>query len=234
MFKPDYTPAQLKRIGVYDNVYGGGKQLASMDKWPDHWLHPQDPKGWLQWYERYSAGRRTEDDSRQISRWLSFKARHGAQFSKKPTPRRAYALQNWAIDPTKLVEDKDSLITSMDTYKQKLVKAALQIEQKQVPTADQVTRQPTAVVIQGNQDYIKGNHAAKKFYADIAAFIRDKGYSVTVTKGEESGHPPGANVWVSHGGLNPPKGTKVLNIPQYPRPFMTKALINALDRVTTK
>ncbi len=119
-FKPDFTPKELKELGVFDEVYGGGKQLASMDKWPEHWLHPQDPKGWLQWYERYNEGRRTDDDARQIKRWKSFKARHGAQFTKNPTPRRAFALQHWAIDPTKLTDDAAKVLKTMDEYKQKV------------------------------------------------------------------------------------------------------------------
>jgi hypothetical protein len=118
-FKPDLTPDQLRERGVYDSVYAGTKpRLASMETWKPEWIHPQDPMGWLQWYERYSQGRRTEDDARQIARWQSFKARHGAQFSENPTPRRAYALQNWAIDPLSLVapEKRDEIHTQMDTY----------------------------------------------------------------------------------------------------------------------
>eukprot|EP00435_Cladocopium_sp_Y103_P064309 s122_g26.t1 len=34
------------------------------------WMHPQDPYGWFQWYCRFFEGRRTEDDARQIKRWL--------------------------------------------------------------------------------------------------------------------------------------------------------------------
>ena len=33
------------------------------------WIHPQDPRGWFQWYSRFFSGRRTEDDARQIRRW---------------------------------------------------------------------------------------------------------------------------------------------------------------------
>ena len=124
----------------------------------------------------------------------------------------------------------------MNNYKEKvgMIKEALKTERQQRTQTEQVSRLPSAIIIQGNQDYICGNFAAKKFYADIADLIRKKGYTVTQTKGEESGQPPGANLWVSHGGYNPPEGTKVLNIPQYPRPFMTKALIGALNRVTTQ
>ena len=104
-FLPDYTPEDLKSMGVYDQVYGDAPSEASMDKWPAHWLHEQDPLGWLQWYERYSGGRRTEDDARQIKRWESFKARHGSQYASKPTDRRKAALRNWGIDAEKLTKD---------------------------------------------------------------------------------------------------------------------------------
>jgi hypothetical protein len=59
----------------------------------------------LQWYERYSAGRRTEDDARQIKRWESFKARHGSQYYNNPTDRRKAALRNWGIDADKLIKE---------------------------------------------------------------------------------------------------------------------------------
>lgn len=97
-FQPDLTPDDLKALGVYDQVYGDAPSEASMKEWPEHWINKQDPLGWLQWYGRYSGGRRTEDDARQIKRWKSFKARHLAQYLKKPTPRRAAALRNWGID----------------------------------------------------------------------------------------------------------------------------------------
>tara|TARA_B100000579_G_scaffold437395_1_gene466545 strand:- start:173 stop:3571 length:3399 start_codon:yes stop_codon:yes gene_type:complete len=98
LFQPDFTPEQLKEMGVYDQVYGDAESEASMDKWPEEWVREQDPLGWLQWYERYAGGRRTEDDVRQIKRWISFKARHGSQYRKNPTDRRRAALRNWAIN----------------------------------------------------------------------------------------------------------------------------------------
>lgn len=97
-FAPDYTPEQLEEMGVYDQVYGDAESEASMEKWPEHWVNPQDPLGWLQWYQRYAGGRRTDDDDRQMKRWRSFKARHGSQYLKNPTDRRRAALRNWGID----------------------------------------------------------------------------------------------------------------------------------------
>lgn len=97
---------------------------ASQKKWPSKWINKQDPGGWGQWYDRYSQGRRTEDDARQIKRWLSFKARHGSAFKKNPTPRRAFALMNWAIDPLKLVQKNklEKVKKNMDLYKKNIIK----------------------------------------------------------------------------------------------------------------
>ncbi len=68
------------------------------------WLHPDDPRGWFQWYCRYFMGRRHEDDHRQIGRWRAF-ARHAGTDQEKlragrsvlPTEQRQALLQ-WAYD----------------------------------------------------------------------------------------------------------------------------------------
>lgn len=122
-FTPDYTPEQLENLGVYDALYRGqGPRLASLGEWKPEWISEHDPKGWAQWYKRYSAGRRIpEEDARQIKRWLNFKSRHGGPFIKNPTPRRGWALRNWGIDPSKLVEpEQQNKITEMlENYKNK-------------------------------------------------------------------------------------------------------------------
>jgi hypothetical protein len=68
------------------------------------WLHPDDPRGWFQWYCRYWMGRRHEDDERQISRWRAIR-RHVAQLRAHcpPSaldcrPRQRQALLHWAYD----------------------------------------------------------------------------------------------------------------------------------------
>jgi len=68
------------------------------------WIHPDDPRGWFQWYCRYFMGRRHPDDARQIGRWRNF-ARHAAQVRKycEPgdpfcRPRQRQALLQWAYD----------------------------------------------------------------------------------------------------------------------------------------
>lgn len=120
-FNPDFDPDEL--LDVFNALHGkAGPQLASMKKWPEHWLHPQDPLGWLQWYEQYHAGRRTEDDERQIRRWAKFKARNTPRFVSRPSARMGFALRNWAIDPVKLIKDpadKKQLIKDMAEYKSK-------------------------------------------------------------------------------------------------------------------
>ena len=41
--------------------------------WRDmDWMHADDPYGWFEWYCKYYAGRRHEDDDRQIIRWQNF------------------------------------------------------------------------------------------------------------------------------------------------------------------
>lgn len=114
-FKPDLTPEQMAAIGTLAARYHDKDPrnanffgvTASMKEWPDSWHHPAHPMGWYQWYQGYAAGKRTEDDERQIKRWLSFKARHVAQLQKADPslanlqiqPRRRQALLNWGIAP---------------------------------------------------------------------------------------------------------------------------------------
>lgn len=119
-FDPDLAPDEMRES--YNSIYGGhGPQLASMRQWPAHWLDDQDTQGWLEWYQNYAAGRRSEQDERQIQRWKSFKSRHGAQFVRKPSARRAYALRNWGIDPLKLLpeEQREDFGKEMEAYRRK-------------------------------------------------------------------------------------------------------------------
>jgi len=106
-FEPDLDADEMRE--PYHAIYAKvGPQLASMRKWPTEWFQPGDNEmGWIDWYIKYRDGQRGDEDERQIRRWKSFKARHGAAFKAHPTPRRAFALRNWAIDPLKLIEDPE-------------------------------------------------------------------------------------------------------------------------------
>jgi 8-oxo-dGTP pyrophosphatase MutT (NUDIX family) len=83
-FTPDFSPEELKEITV--------PKL-------DHYLGPNADVGFRAWYEDYAAGKRTEDDARQIKRWMGVKARWLPLFQREPTARRAIALANWGISP---------------------------------------------------------------------------------------------------------------------------------------
>lgn len=163
-FQPDYTPEQLEHLGVYDALYRGqGPRLASLGAWKPEWVSEHDPKGWAQWYKRYSGGRRIPDeDARQIKRWASFKARHGGPFVKNPTPRRGWALRNWAIDPAKLVgpDHANKVQEMLDIYKNQamqkhLAKQAdllpgIQLQDHQQRISDRVTGEnPRMLVYHG-------------------------------------------------------------------------------------
>lgn len=72
------------------------------------WIHPDDPKGWFQWYCRYYLGRRHEDDERQIKRWKAI-TRHASQIvhncranDQDCRPKQRQAVLHWAYDPRKL------------------------------------------------------------------------------------------------------------------------------------
>src|ERR1700712_3356036 len=110
-FRPDLTPKQMLQLGVFGGKYmtdGRGEFPASwftraklspgrrdprlnffgvdasqsLAVWQrSGWIHPQDPRGWFQWYCRYYVGRRSEDDARQIGRWKAIR-RHVAQVKK--------------------------------------------------------------------------------------------------------------------------------------------------------
>ncbi len=107
-FQPHLTPAELLRLGVFGGKYMTdcraefpadwfkGAKLSPARRDPalnffgvdasqplsvwraKGWLHPDDPRGWFQWYCRYYSGRRMSDDARQISRWKAMR-RHVRQ-----------------------------------------------------------------------------------------------------------------------------------------------------------
>ena len=87
------------------NFFGVEASLP-LSTWEEKgWIHPDDPRGWFQWYCRYYRGRRMpEEDNRQIGRWLAMK-RHIAQVKKHCAKndllcrqKQRQALLHWAYD----------------------------------------------------------------------------------------------------------------------------------------
>ncbi len=139
-FKPELTPAEMLRLGVFCGKYMTdtrkefpkswfvGAKLAPplgrdcslnffgvdasqpLSVWrAKGWLHPDDPRGWFQWYCRYYRGRRLPDeDARQIKRWKAMR-RHISQIERNCErgdifcrPRQRQALLHWAYDSRKI------------------------------------------------------------------------------------------------------------------------------------
>jgi len=137
-FTPDLTPAEMLRLGVFGGRYmtdcrkefpkswfvraklspkrdaklnlfkvNASQPLAVWRK--KGWIHPDDPRGWFQWYCRYYMGRRMpEEDARQIRRWKAIR-RHIAQGKKACKrgdlgcrPRQRQAILHWAYDARKI------------------------------------------------------------------------------------------------------------------------------------
>lgn len=133
-FSPELTPAQMLKMGVFGGKYLGDCRDEFPAAWFEHarlsssghdpslnffavkaskplsywiekgWIHPEDPRGWFQWYCRYFMGRRCEDDQRQIKRWKNMR-RHIAQLKKNCIkgdllcrPRQRQALLHWAYE----------------------------------------------------------------------------------------------------------------------------------------
>ena len=138
-FTPDLTPQQMLRLGVFCGKYmtdargefpqswfrraklAKGKRDCKLNffgvdasqpllVWKKKgWIHPEDPRGWFQWYCRYYIGRRMpEEDARQIRRWKQIK-RHVAQVRRNCEEgnlscrkRQRQALLHWAYDSRKI------------------------------------------------------------------------------------------------------------------------------------
>lgn len=195
-FTPDFSPSQLRDLGVFDMLYKQqGPRLASQKEWKPEWINPQDPHGWLQWYDRYTNGRRTDDDDRQVKRWASFKARHGGSLAKNPTPRRAFALRNWGIDALKLIDNDKKLALSDDMHNYETDKKREHDKQadyaKGIPDRGDygdLSQLPVGQLV----DYITQRHVADRagLHTDLRFGTPDTGlYSWAVRKGMPS---PGA------------------------------------------
>jgi len=137
-FKPELNPKQMLEMGIFGGKYMTDCQKEFPRAWfkkaklcprrheaklnyfgvnasqplsvwqKKGWIHPDDPRGWFQWYCRYFRGRRHPDDPRQIKRWKAIK-RHLAQIKKHCSPRdlncrgkQRQAVLHWAYDPRKI------------------------------------------------------------------------------------------------------------------------------------
>jgi hypothetical protein len=134
-FEPELTPAEMLALGVFGGKYltdcrdefpsawfaraklapgasdvslnyFGVEASKPLAYWrAKGWIHPDDPRGWFQWYCRYYSGRRMAgEDERQIGRWRAFR-RHAAQVRRNCEPgdpfcrpRQRQALLQWAYD----------------------------------------------------------------------------------------------------------------------------------------
>ena len=137
-FAPELTPAQMLELGVFGGKYltdctdefpaswfrraklsperrdkrlncFGVDASQSLALWREKgWIHPDDPRGWFQWYCRYWLGRRHPDDERQIKRWRAMR-RHVEQLCRacrrrdlSCRRRQRQALLHWAYDSRRL------------------------------------------------------------------------------------------------------------------------------------
>jgi hypothetical protein len=138
-FIPELTPRQMLELGVFGGKYMtdtrdefpecwftraklsprrrdrtvnffGVDASQPLSVWREKgWIHPDDPRGWFQWYCRYYLGRRMpEEDRRQISRWKAMR-RHIRQIQANCEPgdldcrrRQRQALLHWAYDSRRI------------------------------------------------------------------------------------------------------------------------------------
>ena len=134
-FHPELTPKEMLELGVFCGKYMTDTRKEFPAQWfkraklsPNFrdcslnyfgvdasqplsvwrkkgWIHPDDPRGWFQWYCRYYMGRRMpEEDARQIRRWNAMR-RHVAQIKRhsnaviRPAASaRGRPLLHWAYD----------------------------------------------------------------------------------------------------------------------------------------
>ena len=78
----DIMSRPLKDTNVKINKYGV-KSGATLEYWEQHnWIKPQQVYGWIHWYCDFYSGNRSEDDERQIKRWLGIAGPDG-RFRKR-------------------------------------------------------------------------------------------------------------------------------------------------------
>lgn len=138
-FRPELTPKEMLAMGVFCGKYMtdcgdefptswfiraklsparrerslnyfGVDASQPLSEWRKKgWIHPDDPRGWFQWYCRYYMGRRVpEEDARQIKRWKAMKRHvrqiklHCERSDLTCRRRQRQALLHWAYDSRKI------------------------------------------------------------------------------------------------------------------------------------
>jgi hypothetical protein len=133
-FTPDLSPPEMLALGVFGGKYMTDCTREFPAKWfskarlcrerhdpalnffevnasqplwywqEKGWIYDEDPRGWFQWYCRYTMGRRCADDARQIRRWKAMR-RHIAQILKNCRSgdldcrrKQRQAVLHWAYD----------------------------------------------------------------------------------------------------------------------------------------
>lgn len=88
------------KLDIRQNKYGV-KAGQSLKTWEDNgWIKSPDPRGWVQWYCEFFAGRRIPGyDDMQIKRWINLKQRFCGIKNKSDTVKQT--LLNWGINSEK-------------------------------------------------------------------------------------------------------------------------------------
>ena len=120
-------PDSLLTCSEYDNKKNkyNVKVGTSLDFWEKKgWMRKTHPYGWVQWYCDFFAGKRSEDDERQIGRWKALAGSNGrfmkflvTQILKKGnknswndndiSPKIRQVLQHWGYKLTKKDFDRE-------------------------------------------------------------------------------------------------------------------------------
>jgi hypothetical protein len=137
-FTPDLAPKEMLELGVFGgkymtdctrefpaawfekarmcherhdpglNLFGVNASLPLSEWRKRGWIYHEDPRGWFQWYCRYSMGRRCSDDERQIRRWRAIR-RHVTQIVRNCEAgdlgcrsKQRQAVLHWAYDSRRI------------------------------------------------------------------------------------------------------------------------------------
>ncbi len=115
-FKPELTPKQMLRLGVFAGKYLTDCRAEFPNSWFDRaklasggrdpslnffgvdasqplsvwrrkgWIHADDPRGWFQWYCRYYLGRRVPDEDHRQIKRWKAMRRHVKQVQRHCEP----------------------------------------------------------------------------------------------------------------------------------------------------